>query len=117
MEYSKENLLDMSIIQGLKEMNDEDNDFFKEIIDLYNEQYPELYQKIVANANSKDLNNLSKTAHALKGASLNIGAKELANICKTVEINSKNGISEGSDELISQIQVVYKLTMDAMSSL
>ena len=117
MEYSKDDLLDMSIIQGLKEMNDDDNDFFKEILDLYNEQYPDLFKKIVSNANSKDLDSLSKTAHALKGASLNIGAKELASVCKTIELNSKNGISEGVDELISKIQIVYKQTMDAMNTL
>lgn len=117
MEYTKEDLLDLSIIQGLKEMNDDENDFFKEILDLYNEQFPELYNKIVQTARNNDLESLSKNAHALKGASLNIGAKELAGICKTIELNSKNGISEGTDDLIEKIQQVYKITLDAMNSL
>ncbi len=116
MEYTREDLLDLSIIQGLKEMNDDDNDFFKEILDLYNEQYPDLYNKIVQTAKNNELDSLSKYAHALKGASLNIGAKELAGICKTIELNSKNGISEGNQELILKIQQVYQLTLDAMKS-
>ncbi|MCE1166117.1 MAG: Hpt domain-containing protein [Bacteroidetes bacterium] len=117
MEYSNEDLLDLSIIQGLKEMNDEENDFFKEILGLYNEQYPELYGKIKQSAISNDLESLSKTAHALKGASLNIGAKELAAVCKTVELNSKNGVTEGIPDMIEKIQHVYVLTMNAMSSI
>ncbi len=117
MDYKKEDLLDFSIIQGLKEMNDDENDFFKEILNLYIEQYPELYNKIVETAKSNDLDSLSKTAHALKGASLNIGAKELASICKTIELNSKNGISEGNDELIQKIQQIYGLTIEAMNSI
>lgn len=116
MEYSKEVLLDMDIIRNLKELGGED-DFFKEILDLYCEQYPELYKNIQDSYANKNYDSLSKYAHALKGASLNIGAKELADICKSVEINSKNGLYDGLDALILKIDFVKNITLEKMQSL
>jgi len=116
MEYSREVLLDMNIIQSLKELGGED-DFFKEILDLYCQQYPELYKNIQHSFSIKNYDSLSKYAHALKGASLNIGAKELAEICKNVEINSKNGLYDGLESLILKIDSVKKITLDEMQSL
>jgi HPt (histidine-containing phosphotransfer) domain-containing protein len=116
MEYSKEMLLDMNIIQNLKELGGDD-DFFKEILDLYCAQYPELYKNIQESYLIKNYDSLSKYAHALKGASLNIGAKELAEICKSVEINSKNGLYDGLENLIRNIDFVKKITLEEMHSL
>lgn len=116
MEYSKEVLLDMNIIQNLKELGGDD-DFFKEILDLYCDQYPELYNSIRESYFNKNFDSLSKYAHALKGASLNIGAKELAELCKSVEINSKNGFYDGLDEVIRKIDFVKNITLKEMQSL
>ena len=98
MSISKEDLLDLNIIQSLIELGGDDGDeFFKEIIDLYKEQYPILLQQIKNYLSNEDYVNLSKSAHALKGASLNIGAKEIASICKIIEINSKTDTQSPCD--------------------
>lgn len=111
MSISKEDLLDLNIIQSLIELGGDDGDeFFKEIIDLYKEQYPILLQQIKNYLSNEDYVNLSKSAHALKGASLNIGAKEIASICKIIEINSKTDIKEGYNDLIANLEIVHTLT-------
>lgn len=116
MDLDKEQLLDLNIIQGLKDLSDDDS-FFLEIIDLYKEQYPQILNSIKSTFSNNDLQGLSKASHALKGASLNIGAKELAAVCKTLEINSKSGINEGLDTLISQIENLYIQTINEIEKL
>ncbi len=111
MSNSKEDLIDFDIVQSLKELGGDDGDeFFKEIIDLYKDQYPKLLLQIKNYLSKEDYDNLSKSAHALKGASLNIGAKELASICKTIEINAKSDIREGYNELIVNLETIHSLT-------
>jgi len=115
MSISKEDLIDFTIIQGLKELGGDDGgEFFKEIIDLYKEQYPILLKQMKDYFINEDFNNLSKSAHALKGASLNIGAKELASICKTIEINAKSDVREGYIELITNLELIHTLTFKEM---
>jgi HPt (histidine-containing phosphotransfer) domain-containing protein len=115
MDYSKDALLDMNVIQSLKELGEED--FFNEILDLYCNQFPELYRNIQESFSNSNYDSLSKYAHALKGASLNIGAKELADICKKVELNSKNGFYDGLDILIQKIDLVKTITVKEMKAL
>lgn len=111
MSIAKENLIDFSIVQGLKELGGDDgDDFLKEILSLYSEQYPVLLGQIKNYLICSDYNNLSKSAHSLKGASLNIGAKELASICKTIEINAKSDVRDGYEELISNLEEIHSLT-------
>lgn len=118
MSFLKEDLLDLDIIQGLKELGGDDGDeFLKEILDLYSEQYPILLSQIKEYLGKSDYINLSKSAHALKGASLNIGAKEIASICKLIEINSKSGILDGYKELIANLESVHSLTFAEFSKI
>ena len=112
-----DDLLDLQIINGLKELGSNDNSFFKEIIDLYIAQYPELIDKIKNYNKTQDFENLSKSAHALKGASLNIGAKKLADVCKTIELNSHEKHSMEYGELIQEIESLYKITISELQKL
>jgi HPt (histidine-containing phosphotransfer) domain-containing protein len=118
METDKSTYLDLDVINNLKELGGEDGDaFFKEIIGLYNDQYPELFKNIKANAILKEPLKLSQAAHALKGASLNIGAKEIASICKDIELSGKNNDLNNISEKIYQLEAKYSETMKIISDL
>lgn len=114
--FSKEELLDFNIISGLKELGDDDS-FFREIIDLYVEQYPDLLEKIKLSYSEGDLINISKSAHALKGASLNIGAKKLAEICLKIETISSFENTSSIEELISDLQDIYEISIEELRKL
>ena len=112
METDKSSYLDLDVINNLKELGGEEGDaFFKEIIDLYNDQYPGLFKNIKANAILKEPLKLSQAAHALKGASLNIGAKQIASICKEIELQGKNNDLNGISEKIFLLEEKYNETM------
>jgi HPt (histidine-containing phosphotransfer) domain-containing protein len=112
MENTKENLIDFSIVQNLIELGgDEGKGFLKEIISLYIEQYPELFNNIKNGSQNNDSILMFQSAHALKGASLNIGAKELASLCKDIELKGKANDMSGIQELIEAIEKVYPVTI------
>ena len=112
MEYTKEQLLDFEIIQNLASLGGDDgNAFLKEIIELYINQYPSIYSDIKASAITYDSVKLSQTAHALKGASLNIGAREVADICKKLEFKGKENDMDGVLALVMDLDNINSQTM------
>lgn len=115
MDNNQINFLDIEVINGLKELGDE---FLKEIFNLYFEQYPSLYQNIIDNFSQDNFVELSKAAHALKGASLNIGAKKIANICQDIENMVKaNNIENLNTDLIVRIHETYLDTASEINRL
>jgi HPt (histidine-containing phosphotransfer) domain-containing protein len=118
MGYTSDVLIDLSIVQNLIDLGGDDGkDFLKEIIDLYIQQYPELFNNIKNGAKSGDAVLMYQSAHALKGASLNVGAKEMADLCKQIELKGKEGVMTGIPELIANLETVYPLTVDELNKL
>jgi HPt (histidine-containing phosphotransfer) domain-containing protein len=118
MENIDSNLIDFSIIQNLIELGGDDGkEFLKEIIELYIQQYPELFNSIKNNAENNNANDMYQSAHALKGASLNVGAKEIASLCKQIEFKGKANDMTQIPELIASLENVYPLTVGELTKL
>lgn len=118
MGYTYDDLIDSSIIQNIIELGGEDGkDFLKEIIELYIGQYPELLEGIKDNAQKNENVPMWQSAHALKGASLNIGAKEIASICKEIEMKGKANEMGNIQELIAKLENIYPLTINELKKL
>lgn len=118
MEYTSDDLIDFTVVQNLIELGGDDGKaFLKEIIDLYIAQYPELFDSIKNGANNNDIVSMYQSAHALKGASLNVGAKILSSLCKQIELKGKaNDMTQISD-LIKELEIVYPLTISELCKL
>lgn len=118
MSEIREDLIDLAIVDNLIDLGGDDGkDFLKEIIDLYVKQYPELFESIKSSAGKNDTVTMYQSAHALKGASLNIGAKVLASVCKEIELKGKAGDMTQIPELIDNIEKVYPLTMAELNKM
>ncbi len=118
MAYTKEDLIDSTIIDNLIDLGGDDGKgFLKEIIDLYIQQYPELFGSIKSSALKNDNVTMYQSAHALKGASLNIGAKELASVYKKIELKGEEGDMSQIPELIELLEKVYPLTIEELNKL
>jgi HPt (histidine-containing phosphotransfer) domain-containing protein len=118
MDLEDSDILDLNIIQNLKELGgDEDSSFLKEVINLYLDQAPGLINDI---RNAVDENNalkLSRAAHSLKGASLNIGAKKFAEVCKILEFKGRdNDMSDLNSEL-KDLDEKFSITSDKLLKL
>jgi HPt (histidine-containing phosphotransfer) domain-containing protein len=58
-----------------------------------------------------------QSAHKLKGTSLNIGAKKMAESCKHIENKGRNFDLKGIETFILQLDADYKLTVEELKSL
>lgn len=118
MAFTKDDLIDFSVIQNLIDLGGDDGkDFLKEIINLYIEQYPELFNSMKSNAENNNSVEMYQSAHALKGASLNIGAKEIASLCKQIEFKGKANDMTQINDLIKSLEEVYPLTISELNKL
>jgi HPt (histidine-containing phosphotransfer) domain-containing protein len=118
MEYTKDDLIDFTAIQNLIDLGGDDGKgFLKEIVELYLEQYPELFNSIKSNAESNNNVEMYQAAHALKGASLNIGVKEISSLCKQIELKGKENDMKDIPELIKTLEIIFPLTLSELKKL
>lgn len=118
MNYDVNDLLDFNIVQNLKELGgEEDSGFLKEVIELYIEQAPGLINSIKDSCSNRNSLKLSQSAHALKGASLNIGAKKFADICKQLEFKGKENDFTDVDNILKDFDEYYIVTTAELKKL
>jgi HPt (histidine-containing phosphotransfer) domain-containing protein len=89
---SAQDLIDASVIQGLRELGGEDDPgLLVELIDLYLSDAPQRMGEIRQALSTNDWKLLERAAHTLKSSSANIGARELSAICKELEAKARAG--------------------------
>lgn len=117
MRPSTDELLNFEVINGLKELGEGDEDsFFQEIVGLYIDQAQSLIDEVKAHAESGEAEMLGKTAHTLKGASLNVGARLFADVCKTIEIAGKTGNLDGIGTEVGKLDELHQFTIEELKN-
>ena len=98
--------IDLRKIEELKELvDDDDPDFFIELLKDYMNNSEENLKAIRYAIQAKDNVTVVKTAHILKGASCNIGAVNMTELSKQLEHLGREEILEGAVELIDRLDV------------
>ncbi len=97
--------MDMQTIDELKDLVDEDDpDFFVEIVKGYIETAKSSIQNLLEAVNTNDVAKVASTAHCLKGSSGNIGALRMQEISFELEKSGNNTELTGSSELLTDLQ-------------
>ena len=91
-----------------------DPDFVVELIDSYAPLFRNQSRAIDEACAKRDDAKLRHAAHSLKGASLNIGAKHLAAICKSMEDSAEQGDIDSAAKLIPPLKLVIERTSSAL---
>ncbi|MCX8077481.1 MAG: response regulator [Geminocystis sp.] len=102
--------LDPKAINDLKEMIGEE-DFptvFSELMETYLRDSPNLIQQIQEGFAAKDFDAIKLNAHSLKSSSASIGAKELSDVCRKLEILMTEKNLEDAPPLIERIIAEYE---------
>ncbi|GAP05993.1 protein containing PAS domain S-box [Anaerolinea thermolimosa] len=104
------NPIDPSVIQGLRELQEEDEpDFLTELIDIYLEDAAVLVSEIEEKTRSGDLGGVRQAAHTLKGSSGNLGALVLSKICYEMELCAKNGDLAGAQKVLPRLVEEFEM--------
>lgn len=85
-------VLDRGQFDHLCELQGEDDpDFIRDLVDLFLAEAPRRIQEMQAALEARDKRSLSQTAHTLKGAAANFGARALQARCQQVEALARAG--------------------------
>jgi len=82
--------------------------FVRELLDSYVKTFNSEYSKLVKYNLEKNVEEISKIAHKLKGASYEIGFMKLGNVFKNIEDKARKGENILTQELLSNIQSLFE---------
>lgn len=88
----------------LDEISGGDQDFIKEIVDLFIKQMPESIKTMRDALANEDPVTIGETAHKAKPSAIYIGNKTLEENLRTLqELKNENSVKENTSELIEQV--------------
>jgi CheY-like chemotaxis protein len=96
---------DPSVLASLKAVERPGRpNMMKSLIDLYLKRLPGHVAGIEQALKKRDADTLHREAHSLKGSSLTLGASRIAELCSKLQQAASDGIPEGTDALLAQLQ-------------
>jgi len=108
-------IIDHNVINELREIGDDE--FLKELLETFIIQSDEIIEQTEkAYFNNNNLE-VSQLAHKLKGSSLNIGANKLGNICKYLELSTKEHFPDDIFNKIHELKDTYKDTKEELKKI
>ncbi|MFQ5649938.1 MAG: Hpt domain-containing protein [bacterium] len=114
---SETTTIDVTVIEQLKELvDDEDPDFLTDLFQEYLEDVTTHLSKLVQSIEAMDTVTVVKTAHTLKGASSNLGARHMAELFTELEKTAKREDADGARKLLSELQKEFGNVRKAMSA-
>lgn len=100
-------MIDPNRIAELKALSGADPSLLNELIDLYASSTPPHMKAIRAALARRDAEKMEKSSHALRSASVNLGANELAALCEELELKGRNRDLSGAAPLVERLENCY----------
>lgn len=107
-------VLDNEVLDGLRELGDPE--FLAELVGDYLESMGPYLASLDAAAAAGDSDTLYKTAHTMKSSSANMGATQLAEMCKELETMGRCGDLAGVLEKVAALRSQYVLVEAALTA-
>lgn len=104
--------LDMDVVNGLREIGD--INFVNDMIKLYINQSTDLINNIRENSAKSNFDKVFLDTHSLKGSSLNLGAKEIAELCRQIETKIKENDTPGLMYLVKELEKTFEGTKEEL---
>lgn len=109
----REGMLDKAALDNIRALDD-DGTVLAEVIDIYFAELPAYLQALRAAIEAADAGGISRQAHALKSASLNVGARGVGELCKRLEREAKAGSTASARDLLGAIDAALEITLPAL---
>lgn len=86
--------------------NDDDKSFFVDVVNMSEKNIKENMSTLINLFNSRDFDEVSRTAHSIKGLAFNIGGKTLGELAKDIEDYAKQEKSEEIEKCIGSFNAL-----------
>ena len=90
------------------------DDLLNRIIDIYLQESPKLVEQIRSGLDAGEPDQVRLAVHSLKSNSANLGAKELASMCKQLEDRARAKDLEGTEPLLIQIEGMSSVVLEQL---
>lgn len=109
-------LLNEETLLSTLEMVGGDVEFIADLIATYRTDGERAIREMRATAATGARGELQRAAHTLKGTSASLGADDLAELCRGLEADAKDGRLEGVDEAIAAIAAEFEPVAAALEA-
>jgi CheY-like chemotaxis protein len=106
--------LDQNVIGDFMKLMGDDTDSARHLIDLYKQGTPELIEKIETAFKQKNMDDLLRLMHTLKGSSSQVGARRMEQLCARLEVLLKQSGIEPFGNFISGIKQEFSAVVAAL---
>ena len=89
----------------------------QKVIGAYLADTPPRFAQLRAAADAGDAEALRKAAHALKSSSANVGAEQLAALCKALEMLGRKATVDGATTLLMAVESQLPLVLEALQAM
>lgn len=103
------------MFEKLEEIKSQDAEFVKVLISMFMEQGPELYEDVKKACSSTESEKVIAASHSLKGVCMNLGFDDLADVCKSIEEQTRDGDLESACSLMGELDVKYEEVFSGLS--
>ena len=92
-------------------------EFLEEMIELFEMHIPPIISDLEKASEDEDRAQIRELAHSIKGSSSNIGAKQVTESARDVELAADSASLEDLKKMISQIRPLYESALSTLKSL
>lgn len=108
------NAIDPQTLVGLRELNPEDPNFLRELIDMFLDDVPQRIAEIERALATKDAPLLTRAAHTIKGSGSNFGAAGLTKVSLEMERQGKEAAFDAAAATLPSLRAEFALVADAL---
>ena len=108
-------ILDRAVINSILSVEQSGvPDLLKRVLESYFSETPKILEAARLSAESKDVEALRKSVHALKSSSANVGARSIAQCCRETESMSESALARFAGEFVEQVNREYEIVREAL---
>ena len=106
--------VDAATVAGLKDLNPDDPNFLRELVDMFLQDVPERVAEIEQALAKQDAVLLTRAAHTIKGSCSNFGAAGLVKISLAMEHQGKAADFAGAAATLPALKAEFALVAEAL---
>ncbi|HEX5240394.1 MAG TPA: Hpt domain-containing protein [Candidatus Limnocylindrales bacterium] len=106
-------LVDLGVVDALRESVGGDDDFVRELIETYVGEGGDHLTALAHAVASGDAAAAVRPAHTLKSSSASVGAMRLSELCRSIEAATREGRSDGLADQVESVRATWDATLEA----